>query len=514
MSGSNSRPALDSAVAYLERLVSDGVRRGDQRLPPVRKIALATGVSVPIICKALARVREKCRLQVSPGRGIRLHAAPAGPIAHSQEDRRTGRTEAVAGRLRRDIAEGRFRTRPELPSCKELSELYGVCFATLKRLLRALEDEGVLVRHKKKYRIRQFSARRAGSQILLVLSQGLYELIEMQGTLRTWVYPLINAMENECSRRNLRFVLKGFSDDLASFEKMPDLLGSAVWLAPDYPEAARQIALARALLSHKRPVFLFDGDQQHVYRGALESRDLFFWGDLGFASGYEVGRFLISRGHRNICYFAHSPDMQWSEDHLQGLRSAFGAAGYADAITPLYSRASQSAPAEPPLGPLSKNTESQLRYLERQRRLLEAKFGPSPRRESIMIEMREWQGEIAGVWRRFDVNCEKALAIEGVTAWVAAEDWIATKALMPFLARRHMMVPRDISLIGFNNTLESLSCGLTTYEFNAVAAGMAAIDLFVFPENRRPHVDKSNNIFHIMGYIVDRGSVGTGHAGN
>jgi DNA-binding LacI/PurR family transcriptional regulator len=149
-----------------------------------------------------------------------------------------------------------------------------------------------------------------------------------------------------------------------------------------------------------------------------------------------------------------------------------------------------------------------LRYLERQLRNVNAQFDPSPQRERILTEMREWHGEIAGAWRRFYPLCEKALTIPGVTAWVGAEDWIATKALVPFLERERLSVPRDVSLLGFNNTLESLSCRLTSYEFNAVGAGMAAIDLFVFPESRRSFVDKSNNNVRIPGYMVDRGSVG------
>jgi hypothetical protein len=268
----------------------------------------------------------------------------AGDTPGAPAERSTGGTNAAAHRLRRDLAEGRFRTRQVLPSCKELSELYGICFSTLKRLLTAMVDEGILIRHKKQYRIRHLPSRRSGSRVLLILSQDLFDLIEMQGTLRTWVYPLINAMENECSRRNLRFVLQGFSGDAGPFRKSEGLLGTAIWLAPDYPKPADLIALAETLLSAKRPVFLFDGDQQGVFQDYQRRKNLYFWADLGFASGYEAGQFLLARGHRKICFFAHSPAMQWSEDHLRGLIAAFASIGISDAITPLYALDSPASP--------------------------------------------------------------------------------------------------------------------------------------------------------------------------
>jgi len=63
---------------------------------------------------------------------------------------------------------------------------------------------------------------------------------------------------------------------------------------------------------------------------------------------------------------------------------------------------------------------------------------------------------------------ERALAAHDATARVAVNDAVAMEALR-FLHERGVAVPRDMSVAGFDNTLESFFNGLTSWDFNIPA---------------------------------------------
>jgi len=501
------RPAFNQALSYLRAHCTKQTLAPGRRLPTVRELAKNAGVSPPTLCKALAMHRMQEDLSISPRRGIYIKAPAIPP-----EIRAADRAEEIALNITRDIAEGRYSKRQALPSCKELQELYGVCYAVMIRALQRLIRRGILVRYKKHYSIRAARGGKAGFSVLFIVSKGIFDQIEKFGFLRTRIYPLLHAMEEDCMRRNLRLIVRGFSNEVAIMKGLRDVVGAAILFDPHFPPVEKANALVRALMRTGIPIFLFEGAEKAVFGDLPPSTRLYFPEYLGTKPGYETGRFLIERGHRRICFFAHEPGLEWSDTRLQGLEEAFSSAGIKNAVTVFYGANPGNIPIQKGIvaekGPaLPVAAVRRMNLVDRHINALRNEFGSSLFLERAISHLEELKIDCKGSWSRFIPLCEEALRLDDATAWVAAEDQIAIYALLPFLHRRRINVPVRLSVMGFNNIPESLSADLTTYDLNISSAGLAAIDLFLFPERRRAYVDKGN-IARRGGYIVDRGSVG------
>jgi DNA-binding LacI/PurR family transcriptional regulator len=100
--------------------------------------------------------------------------------------------------------------------------------------------------------------------------------------------------------------------------------------------------------------------------------------------------------------------------------------------------------------------------------------------------------------------CERALKDGAITAWVAANDETAT-ILMDFLQMRGVKVPRQISVISFDNFHDAARRRLTSYDFNLRAVLHAALTFLVhtaeFTDLRR------KSVIEMPGMLVERESV-------
>jgi len=195
-------PAVDQALDYLRLHFTKEKLRPGQRLPTVREIARCAGVSPPTLCKALAVHREREQLSVSPRRGITVPGHPADPAP-----RPINRAEEVVLRFTRDIATGRYAKHPFLPSGKELQEIYGTGFATMALVLDRLIARGIIFRYRRRHGVRTTRGTKAELTILLIVSSGIFDQIEKFGFVRTRIYPLLHAMEEDCIRRNIRLTI-------------------------------------------------------------------------------------------------------------------------------------------------------------------------------------------------------------------------------------------------------------------------------------------------------------------
>jgi hypothetical protein len=93
---------------------------------------------------------------------------------------------------------------------------------------------------------------------------------------------------------------------------------------------------------------------------------------------------------------------------------------------------------------------------------------------------------------------EKALEIEGVTAWVCANDTTAVKALA-FLKESKIAVPDSIAVISFDDTPDAVESRLTSYNFNMRALFDGIFDFLTgvpLPGRKNPRV--------VEGFIVRR----------
>jgi DNA-binding LacI/PurR family transcriptional regulator len=101
---------------------------------------------------------------------------------------------------------------------------------------------------------------------------------------------------------------------------------------------------------------------------------------------------------------------------------------------------------------------------------------------------------------------EEALKAREATAWVALNDVGALMALQ-FLRRSRVPVPQAISVIGFDDTVESFRAGLSSYNFNVAQVVRTAVDDVA---NRggtmRARAQVSPGAVYCPGYVVARQS--------
>jgi len=100
---------------------------------------------------------------------------------------------------------------------------------------------------------------------------------------------------------------------------------------------------------------------------------------------------------------------------------------------------------------------------------------------------------------------EQAAQDTEATAWIAANDRIAFECLS-FLEKRKIAVPRRISVVGFDDTIEAMFQGLTSFNFNETAAVKAAISFVVNPGTTYKQAGFRSGTHRIDGYLVERNS--------
>jgi DNA-binding LacI/PurR family transcriptional regulator len=308
-------------------------------------------------------------------------------------------------------------------------------------------------------------------------------------------------------------VIRAFQGDPRAFEDFKDVIGSSLLLWPHFPPVEQSDALVRSLLDLKRPVFLFDGRKSAAFSDLPDNPNLLCAQDLAYQAGYDMANLLIAQGHKRVGFFTHGPEPFWSVKRRSTMEKAFASAGFPNAVVLLRAGpdrhkdgisidASENNPTVTP------RMKEQARYLKAQIDHIEQAFDSSPFKQRMLGEMQEMLVQLSGVWTRFIPLCEQALAMQDITAWVAAEDQIAVYSLLPFLVSRKISVPRKVSIVGFNNIPEAIGAGLTAFDFNVAGLVSAAIDLFLFPERRRHYIDPSTQEVVVKGYIIERGSIG------
>jgi LacI family transcriptional regulator len=93
----------------------------------------------------------------------------------------------------------------------------------------------------------------------------------------------------------------------------------------------------------------------------------------------------------------------------------------------------------------------------------------------------------------------------GYTAAIALNDLVAEQALRVF--REHgIRVPEDVSLIGYDNNLDSQLLGITTMHLPIEEMGETAANLLLRPRPENPHA--GNWLLALEPTLVVRGSTG------
>ncbi len=508
------------ALGYIAGLVAEDHAAGGCALPPLRVLAADAGVAVNTMRSAIAQLVQTGSLTRTPA-GKYVPSSESG--AHGMLTQLTTPPSAadpkwqhVADAIARDVITGSFSPTRPLPSAKELAARYQASSMTVRKAQESLCRKGVLVRRAKRYTVPPFAASPRNNRVVLIARGHYARATGAQVTQFTSnTLELIRTLEQECAERDLTLDIVPFhyrpgdvrmigerevSKALETMAADDSILGYLLSLYSIRGSEAS--AMLAALLSHGRPVAV-SGDHEKYVDLAVQSNERVgqsFAPVDDYRCGHTVGSMLAAWGHRRIAYISIHERSPWARRRLEGLRDAVriatdGAGTVVDFVQQPSSTVLDTGllRVEAILGKTALDgppgTEHLCGYIHRSMVADANHVWVSAVRE----EERESLEPLLG----------RALEAD-TTAWVAANDSVALSCLR-FLRERGTRVPRDMSLVGFDDLGESTTVGLTTYNFNPSALAHAMISHIIRPDYK-PRSMKRPTV--IDGYVKVRRSAG------
>lgn len=475
------RPSLERAIAFLRQEAEVAASTGQRRLPSMRRLCQACGVSLVTLQHAARCLHEDGVLRVVHGRGVELPDAPQ-PSPQNAVPRRQ-RWQQTAHRLRDDITRGTFTPGERLPPQKQLCARYGVCHTTLARALKQLSRLELIEPDRRSYRVPLLKSAVGATQVLLV-TPGDRSGIPLSPTPRT--DENLRSLEQVCSRSEVRLTTvvrhggsSGFHTadgtrvSLHELAGRADVLGVIVWT----------IGMVGAGTSHtleelrgvSAPVAVLDENASYTPADMPAARFRLFATAGGCDAGDEVCRYLVRLGHTRIAYISpvHAP--HWSRNRLRGLRQAAASAGdttvWAFTRDLPFPRERESSPSEV-IAAWHASCHDSTAQDQTADLVLEA-----VREESDALQRGIRHARLK---QRFTPLFEQALTSCRATAWVGANDETALAAI-EFLQARGRSVPGNVSVVGFDDGVRAYKRKLTSYNFNAPAVMQAMLSYLLRP---------------------------------
>jgi GntR family transcriptional regulator, arabinose operon transcriptional repressor len=472
------KKALAKALQTIEMLVEECKKKKTARLPTTVELAKKAGVSVPTMTKALRIAVHQKAIKTSPKSGITVNpGADFRPPRREENRPPLPKWQSLIKEIEKEIIPRLTSVSPLLPSSKELSHRFGVAHVTLQKALGKLVRIGRLQRYKKGYRIHSQFPVPGKKKIIAVLP---FNLTASHVTTEPVFYELLHILETICIFNNLYldFLVSdagGVVDNRssASIHKHSDeILGFIV-----FSQINEHCPLFNVLNSSGKPVAILNSDNPNCrlpFGGS--SRFKVFTVGLSVNSGSKAAFFLKDHGHSRIAYLSIFHDFPWSQSRLKGISYIYDRLGHGYSVTPFCTPTPDfDALREKPDGWLTKKNKD----------------------EPIGYRSNRYTFQ-----KPVEKICRRALEHKEITAWIAANDYIALDAI-DYLKKREIAVPEDISIIGFDDCFESLNYQLTTYNFNSPAL-MHAMYNFIADSQKSDKIPKQTSLVDCMGYIVER----------
>jgi DNA-binding LacI/PurR family transcriptional regulator len=503
-------PSRQKATVLLCHYIEKARSTQQLRLPTISVLAREGQVSPVTMMRAVQKLRQDGVLSVKRGGGIHVCESADSQASFQLPESPKGsqpelKWERLIVRIELDISRGKYRFGSALPSLKELSVGYGVSFRTLKKALREMEDRSNLLPYKRTYQIPILSTSHYSNTVVLI------------GNIDTFFTPMlynprtrdfIRALEDAVTEAGLRLRIVSHreheSSDLnrrrAYTEQLSDwsVLGFLVYPMGITP--SDMSILIDSLLRFKKPISVLD-ESDELNDLSLRAKDnvKLFTVATTERSGYDVGRYLSSLGHRRIACITPFTDLSWSRRRIDGLKRAFKSAGHSNGVQVVAANTARSL------------TTTVGRALDVEKALVA--FGStftgnkSAVPSSLTAVMHSMQSQIdlllkSSYRNQLTHHFESLLRQGDVTAYVGINDDMAFECL-DFLQKKGIDVPNEISVIGFDDLMECIIRRLTSYSFNAHGIMRAMLGHVLNPRISKHDAGKS---VEIEGIIVERGS--------
>ncbi len=505
-------PGQDAARRHVLAELERCRHAGTSELPLLRAMAASAGVAYVTMWKAVRRlkaegvikVRHGGRARVADGAARRAQEAALAPDAAVP----VGAT--AAERLRaafdRDLLRGQFSPGSSLPNLKELAERYGVGYRTLRRAFDGMVSDGTLEACRRGYRVPSTSAGQSGGVIALVLHADSSTSGIPWHTQMTQEY--VRALESECSRAGTTLRVVPCTPDCRPRALLSSLFGSdegrrrpvlGVVLRPESLSERLRAELVDGLVLRTVPVAWLDESGERappVIPGKPSTFHVFVM-SRNHDIGVRMARFLLARGHRKLAYVSPVHWAGWSQSRLEGIQEACGRSGLGASVVPVVVDEERDVSA-PLSGQLSRRIDTVLRDT-----LGNVEYGGV---DSAFRTLNAQVHSLAGravLRQTLAPLLRRARGLQGVSAWVCANDTVALECL-DYLTRRKVAVPGELSVCGFDDTTEGLGHGLTTWNFNRHGAVSAIVGYLLGPLWQR---QRTAGFTPVEGYVVERRTV-------
>ncbi|MBD3419987.1 MAG: GntR family transcriptional regulator [Chitinivibrionales bacterium] len=496
--------------------IDTGVYKPGEPLPTVKTISRTTHVYINAVCEALQLLKQHGILHGKPGHPYTPVVEQVDPNHRINELAGESDTAAAAGWSKwRRIADemhasilSTTRDADNFPSLKELQITYHANYATIKKALEYLRTNGVLCTRGRNYAVVRPAYARQFKKIRLITFTPVTRQLSLSGLNEDYV----RLLETECSQAQLKLDIIGFTyageyffthdrDTLLSGIEDDESVVGYIYLITNINEWHVEIL---KVLSHvKKPCAYIDVTGKVGISKNLKRRNVrLFTVALSPRPARTVGHYLLGRNHRTIAYISPFHKAIWSQNRLFGFQDVFDKAGVPDGVraivnenSPVVFEVKQTASHK------KSNWKQMRRYYAHWRNKL-----PQFYCESLDYIFDFYLPMRVLPKQEFDYSLQAlfdaALNLEGCTAWVAANDEIAIAALQ-YLRRKGIIVPGDVSVIGFDDTREAMNEGVTSFNFNMRAVSRLSVAFLMNTQS----VKAGSRSIEVEGHLVERMTV-------
>ncbi|MFP4015333.1 MAG: GntR family transcriptional regulator, partial [Chitinispirillaceae bacterium] len=502
-------PALKKALEFITKSVNE---EGQKKLPSIRTISRRCGVSAVTVTRAIGQLKEEGMIVSVWGKGLfTADSLPHRGTLHSdlESEKRDYKYNRILRELKKDITDGKYPTSFPLPAKKQLARGYNVSYPTINKVLSLLVKDGILKRSGSKFLF--FTNRTVHRQRIMVIALGFSaEAIKIQTEREKTFYRSLSAAALNMSvdleiisyndyLETPRFFLPD-GHTLETFIKKQKICG--IILSSYHMNDSAQCL--QKLICTGVPVSVWIEDRrilQSVSRYKPKySRLTFFDSSYSSIPGRDVGKYLISKGHREIAYISPFHGSPWSQNRLEGLLKAGTSTQISWKVHPCvetkYSNDYAFMEQVFKRTPFEKDFSAAANITNKIQPFL------SGRMDAMRYDYEKL--------RRDDLifSCckpllDKAASVPTITAWVCANDLIAC-LIADYWDYTSVPFEKRPALVGFDNTFESLEKKISSYEFNTAGEVQSMLTHLLYPNSALFH--EENSAISLRGNVIERRS--------
>jgi DNA-binding transcriptional regulator YhcF (GntR family) len=494
-----AEPAAAAAGSFLDRLIEHCRRQGVHLLPSVDALAAQAGVSRMTMWHALRRYRETGVVTAGRGRPIAIAGVKAALVSEAREPKakneRRSRLQSLTRDVTRAVVEGQYLPGQLLPPMKDLCRTHGVCYRTMAASLDELRRAGYLQTRGGRYAAPVRMQQRAYKSYVVLVGYGEGGRL---GLMTARAHDQVRAVEAQCAGLGLDLVILT-TDLLGPRASVPPTwravvdrvrrfppLGCLLWTVSLPGEQVRSVlGFARQF---DIPVASLDESPRpaEFWRQQRGMRIKAFTVAVTRTAGEDVGRYLLGLGHRRVAFATMSPAPHALARH-EGVKAAYAGAGCRDAVSLFMPRSVGGSS-----GVAGATSPGRTSLAAEAARLSEALQRISTRGMWVPADPAA-RGGLRAMLR-------KVLAAGEFSALVCDSDATAVECI-DFLHENRVAIPQSVSVVGFDDSVEALVYGLTSYNFSGTAAARAMLAYVLNP-------GPAEGVTDVPGMVIERRTSG------